>query len=51
MGHSMTHYSFHNEVCFPLLWGRLQGWRAGTCRRDGRMSGIGVCDVKFTKNQ
>jgi hypothetical protein len=34
---------------FFLLMGRFQGQRADM--RDGEMSGIGVHDVKFTKNQ
>jgi hypothetical protein len=35
-------------VCF-LLGRRLQGWRAD--KRDREMSGMGVHDGKYTKNQ
>ena len=57
MGHTVTYYSFHNEMfsmlCFDFVWlcfilmGSLQGWRGG----EGEMSGTGVHDVKFTENQ
>jgi hypothetical protein len=47
VGHTVTHHSFHKEIFFLL--GGLQGW--GWIGRDGEMSGIGVHDVKFTKNQ
>jgi hypothetical protein len=44
MGHTVTHYSFHNQIVFsPLGKWRLQGWRVGLMG--------GVHDVKFTKKQ
>ena len=56
MGHTVTHYSFHNEIFFPLAvavavvvvrCGKGRGW----IQRDCKMSGIGVHDGKFTENQ
>jgi hypothetical protein len=49
MGHTVAHYSFHDEISFSSVGGRLQGWRAGTEERE--RGGVGVHDVKFTKSQ
>lgn len=30
MGHILIHYSLHNEIYFPLCWGRSQEYTVGT---------------------
>jgi hypothetical protein len=49
VGHTVTHHSFHNETIF-LCWeeaARVEGVFQGS----REMSGIGVQDVTFTKNE
>jgi hypothetical protein len=37
MEHTVTHYSFHNEALFVLLfWGILQWWRVVGGKKTGR---------------
>ena len=49
VGHTVTHYSFYNDIICFLCWGR--GCKGGEwVWGKVEMSGIGVCDVKFTKN-
>jgi hypothetical protein len=45
VGDTVTHYSFHSET-FPLLEGKLQGWRTGTRGVEHEWN---WGDVKFTK--
>ena len=50
VGHTVTHYSFHNEINPPPHFGRV------VARVEGRYTGgedewIGKHDAKFTKNQ
>jgi hypothetical protein len=42
VGHNMTHYSFHNKICFPSLfgWRRLQGQKVGMGGQWGDMKVI-----------
>lgn len=47
MGHTVAHYSFHN--IFSLLGHCCKG--GGKVEEEEETSGIGVYDVKFTKNQ
>lgn len=48
MGHTVTHYSFHDEM-FPVLCLCVFYWGWGSCK--GGYEGTGVHDVKPTKNQ
>ena len=51
VGHTVTHYSFHNEIFSPSVGedvlrvkGRVKGGK-------GKMSTIGMHNVKFIKKQ
>ena len=46
VGHTVTHYNFHRDFLFSVVWEVL---RVEQAHRE-EMSGIGVHDVKFTRN-
>jgi hypothetical protein len=53
VGHTVTHYSFHNESFFFFLFsvvGEVARVDCGYEVGGGGMSGIGVHDMKITKN-
>ena len=47
MGHTVTYYSFHS--IFSMLGDCSKS--GGKIKGEGEISGIGVYDVEFTKNQ
>jgi hypothetical protein len=63
VGHTVTHYSFHNKmyfsftvafilfyfILFYFIWGAVVREEGGY-KVLGEMNGIGVHDVEFTKN-
>jgi hypothetical protein len=49
VGYIMTYYSFHNEIFFSPLGGRLQAQRVDTGEEE--MSGIGVHDSQRTNKK
>jgi hypothetical protein len=49
VGHTLTHYTFHNEISFSLF---RRGYKVrDEVWREVKMSGIRVHTVKFTKTK